>query len=105
VGTNLREALAADQRWTVFGLDRRAPREEFSEQYLERCDLLDYANLESIMRYIRPDHVVHLAAQSRVEPSIRDPIETYRLNVEATLNVMRACTAAKAGHRGASQLL
>lgn len=41
------------------------------------------------------DFVIHLAAQTSVPRSIKDPIETNRLNVEGTLNVLVAAREAK----------
>ena len=37
------------------------------------------------------DVVFHLAAFPRVEPSIYDPIRAHRINVNGTLNVLKAC--------------
>tara|TARA_R100000315_G_C5227948_1_gene138980 strand:+ start:618 stop:1562 length:945 start_codon:yes stop_codon:yes gene_type:complete len=37
------------------------------------------------------DVVFHLAAFPRVEPSIDDPIRAHRINVNGTLNVLKAC--------------
>tara|TARA_Y100000593_G_C4288048_1_gene326660 strand:+ start:425 stop:1303 length:879 start_codon:yes stop_codon:yes gene_type:complete len=37
------------------------------------------------------DVVFHLAAFPRVEPSIQDPIKANRINVDGTLNVLKAC--------------
>jgi len=37
------------------------------------------------------DVVFHLAAFPRVEPSIKDPIHSHNVNVNGTLNVLKAC--------------
>ena len=37
------------------------------------------------------DVVFHLAAFARVEPSIQDPIKSNRINVNGTLNLLKAC--------------
>ena len=37
------------------------------------------------------DVVFHFAAFPRVEPSIKDPIKSHRINVNGTLNVLKAC--------------
>src|SRR5580693_6136150 len=39
--------------------------------------------------------VIHLAAQVSVPRSVKDPIETNRVNVEGTLNVLTAARDAK----------
>jgi nucleoside-diphosphate-sugar epimerase len=43
----------------------------------------------------RVDCVIHLAAQTSVPRSVKDPIETNRINVEGTLNVLVAAREAK----------
>lgn len=99
IGSHLRRHFSATKAdWTVFGIDRRAPTEEFPGQYLDRCNLLDEKNLHEVVRYIEPDAIIHLAAQSRVEPSVRDPLDTYEQNVEASLNVMRVAAKVRVPH-------
>lgn len=88
----MREFLASRDGYDVLSLDRVAPRERFGgSEVHERCDLLFKPKVEGLLRWYRPDAVLHFAAQARVDPSIVDPLGTYELNVEATLNVMRAC--------------
>jgi nucleoside-diphosphate-sugar epimerase len=48
-------------------------------------------NLEAVRRACRgADHVIHLAAQTSVPRSVKDPIETNEINVNGTLNVLVA---------------
>lgn len=42
------------------------------------------------------DYVVHLAARTSVPRSVKDPIETNRVNIDGTLNVLVAARDAKA---------
>jgi UDP-glucose 4-epimerase len=52
----------------------------------------DITNLQSIINATRKQHyVVHLAARISVEDSIRNPSETFRVNVDGTKNVLEAC--------------
>ena len=53
-------------------------------------DITDYMNLEQVFTDHKPDIVFHLAAQSLVRPSYRDPKRTYETNVMGTLNVLEA---------------
>src|SRR5208337_2635005 len=41
------------------------------------------------------DYVVHLAARTSVPQSVKDPIETNRVNIDGTLNVLVAARDAK----------
>ena len=47
----------------------------------------------------RPEIVIHMAAQSLVRQSYRDPVETYQTNVMGTVHVLEAarrCQSVKA---------
>ena len=56
-------------------------------------DLLDAQGVEVAIAAIRPDAVVHLAAQSFVPESFRDPLQTYRVNFIGTHNLLSALKA------------
>ncbi|HEY1039544.1 MAG TPA: CDP-glucose 4,6-dehydratase [Bacteroidia bacterium] len=51
-------------------------------------DVRDRKLLETVFSKVKPDIVFHLAAQSLVRESYRDPIYTYETNVMGTLNVL-----------------
>ena len=55
-----------------------------------RCDIRDLANLKSHFATIKPDVVIHLAAQALVRESYRYPISTFETNVIGTINVLQA---------------
>ena len=50
-----------------------------------------------VKRVKRVDRVVHLAALTSVQQSIRDPVLTTEVNVVGTLNVLKAAKTLKAG--------
>src|SRR5580704_2203375 len=53
-------------------------------------------NLEALAEACRGvERVIHLAAQTSVPRSVKDPIETNRINVEGTLHVLVAARDAK----------
>lgn len=65
----------------------------------EFLDIRDGEPLRSFVQDIQPEVVFHLAAQSLVLESYRNPVETYATNVLGTLNVLeavRATTSVKA---------
>lgn len=76
------EAMGDD----VIGLDRSGP---------EQFDVTDTASVRDTIKELGPDVVYHLAALSHVGQSWDAPNLTMRVNVEGTLNVLRACTAAR----------
>jgi CDP-glucose 4,6-dehydratase len=55
-----------------------------------RGDVTDWDAVEAAFRAARPEIVFHLAAQSLVRPSYRDPVTTYATNVMGTVHVLEA---------------
>lgn len=53
-------------------------------------DIRDLPNVEKTLRDFAPEIVFHLAAQSLVRRSYREPAETYATNVIGTVNVLEA---------------
>ena len=53
-------------------------------------DILDVASLQEAFKQFQPEIVFHLAAQSLVQYSYKNPVETYQTNVMGTLNVLEA---------------
>lgn len=56
-----------------------------------RADLRDSSVVKKIIATSRPEIVFHLAAQSLVRRSYRDPIGTWSTNVMGTVNLLEAC--------------
>lgn len=55
-----------------------------------RADICDYEAVSAIMARHRADGVIHLAAESHVDRSIRDPLAFARTNVMGTLTLLQA---------------
>ena len=53
-------------------------------------DIRDYDTLLSVIRSIKPDIIIHMAAQAIVRKSYKDPVETYAVNVMGTVNLFEA---------------
>jgi UDP-N-acetylglucosamine/UDP-N-acetyl-alpha-D-glucosaminouronate 4-epimerase len=54
------------------------------------------ADLEAVRKAMQEaDYVLHLAARTSVPRSVKDPLETNRINVDGTLNVLVAARDAK----------
>jgi UDP-glucose 4-epimerase len=84
------DVLALDDLST--GHERNLP--EAAE--LERLDIVDHERLAGVVSSFRPDVVCHLAAQSSVTVSVREPRRDLAVNVEGTLNVCEASRAVRA---------
>lgn len=67
---------------------------ELSAPSLEELDVCDAEALEAHARSFRPDAIVHLAAQSSVTASTREPRGDYRVNFGGTLALLRAAERA-----------
>ena len=53
-------------------------------------DIRDLPSFEKTLREFQPEIVFHLAAQSLVRKSYREPVETYTTNVIGTINILEA---------------
>ena len=54
------------------------------------CDIRDADKLKALVQEIQPEVVFHLAAQSLVRPSYKDPLGTLDTNVMGTANMLNA---------------
>ena len=53
-------------------------------------DVRDLAHLQQIMDEVKPEIVIHMAAQPIVRESYKDPVYTYETNVMGTVNILEA---------------
>lgn len=59
------------------------------------ADIREFKSVTAVMEEARPEIVFHLAAQSLVRRSYREPIETYATNVMGTVHVLAAASGVK----------
>src|SRR5215210_1549501 len=60
---------------------------------LEEIDIRDAEQVSDVVGRTKPDVIFHLAAQIDVRKSVSDPANDARINVEGTVNVLRAAQA------------
>jgi len=53
-------------------------------------DVRDPAAVDAAMRLARPEVVLHLAGLTQLQRSLRDPVDTYNINVMGTVHVLDA---------------
>ncbi|MCC7018485.1 MAG: GDP-mannose 4,6-dehydratase [Ardenticatenales bacterium] len=99
VGRHLAAELAAMTPWRLWGTTWRAdaappPVDQPVEPVA--VDLRDPAAVVELFEALRPDIVFHLAAQSFVPDSWRDPWGTFETNVRMQLNVLQAAREQRA---------
>ena len=54
-------------------------------------DVTDAALVHDVVAEVKPQIVIHMAAQALVRDSYRDPLRTYATNVMGTANLLAAC--------------
>ena len=64
--------------------------EDCPNYVFERADICDFDRVREIMRKYSIDGVIHLAAESHVDRSIKDPFTFARTNVMGTLSLLQA---------------
>ncbi|GAA5131342.1 GDP-mannose 4,6-dehydratase [Luteolibacter yonseiensis] len=86
--------LARSQGHEVYGIARSSATSRMAvveEENVLRCDILDRDALERLIARIKPDLVVHMAAQAYNGISWDMEDMTHLTNYTGTLNVLRAC--------------
>ena len=92
IGSNIvDELIRRDHQVIVIDNESAEENDRFywndkSENY--KYDICDYEKIEPLFEDI--DWVFHLAAQSRIQPAVKNPIKTVRVNCEGTTNILQA---------------
>ena len=55
-----------------------------------KMDIRDLKKLKKIIKKYKPDFVFHLAAQSLVKESYKNPVQTFTTNIVGTLNILES---------------
>ena len=96
IGSHLVDRLLADAH-TVCVIDDLSTGSSTNvspQARLHRLDICDWDSLQGVVAAVRPDVVFHIAAQTDVRRSIREPDFDARVNVVGGVNVLRAAAAA-----------
>ncbi|RLE61008.1 MAG: GDP-mannose 4,6 dehydratase [Thermoprotei archaeon] len=99
VGPHLAERLL-ELGYEVYGLVRRRANFSIPQRLVEtglankvkliEGDVMDLTNLISAIKNVEPNLVYHLAAQTFVPKSFKDPLETFMINSLGTQNILEA---------------
>jgi len=93
IGSNTVEELVRRGHGVVVLDDLSSGKEENLAEVRSKITLLkgSVTDLEAVQKaMIQAEYVVHLAARTSVPRSVKDPLDTNRINVEGTLNVLVA---------------
>ncbi|MGL5081573.1 MAG: SDR family oxidoreductase [Microcoleaceae cyanobacterium] len=80
----------AQARWQVYGT-YHAHRVEYSGVNFVRVNLTDVQALKDLFNTLKPDAVIHAAAQSKPNFCQLHPDETYLVNVMAAIQIAELC--------------
>ena len=69
-----------------------------------KMDICDFEGVLALMREEKVDGVIHLAAESHVDRSIKDPFTFAQTNVIGTLSMLQAAKAYWESHQGSLHL-
>lgn len=81
--------LLYQNKYSIYCLDKTKPKffNKIKRKKFIKCNLLDQKKLRKIFKKIKPDLVIHLAAQSTVNEKIKW-VDYYENNVKATKNIL-----------------
>ena len=104
VGKYLIDHLRNDRKWSV--CVTKLPEEVLDAGSISAIDpagitvvdldILDQAAIRTVLQNERPDYIFHLAAQSSVAVSWRNPALTVDVNVKGTVNLLEAIRESEA---------
>ena len=81
--------LTLKKNFEVFGIDRNTPKIKELKKNFYKIDLNQYKKLENFLVNLKPDLVIHLAAQSTID-FIGNKKSYIKNNIEATKNLLSA---------------
>ncbi|MFK7809524.1 MAG: NAD(P)-dependent oxidoreductase [Saprospiraceae bacterium] len=78
--------------WNIIGTYHKNPKGIFPGTKAIPLNLLDSTAIESIIQKVKPDAVLHLAANSSTGFCEKHPAQSYKINVIASANLAEICT-------------
>lgn len=90
VGDYLVDHLINDYKWTVAATKLESERIEKDNIAIYNLDILNKDDILDILNEFRPDYIFHLAAQSSVSLSWKNPSLTIDVNIKGSVNVLDA---------------
>src|SRR4051812_31018592 len=90
VRTTPHEVVVLDKLTYAGNLDNLAPVARNSRFRFLRADIVDTGKMREVVGSIRPDVIMHLAAESHVDRSIDGPAQFIQANVVGTFSLLQA---------------
>jgi len=92
-GRHLATLLEESNIGIVYGLSRKIPQYLTVEHpgiICKSCDLMDYNSVMETMKDIKPDYIFHLAADSSVASSWKNPTKMITNNIVSQINLFES---------------
>jgi len=90
VGSYLIDHLKQDCGWTVYVTKLENEVIERTDIEVFNLNILEKGSVSALLNRTRPDYIFHLAAQSSVSLSWKNPTLTIDVNIKGTVNVLEA---------------
>lgn len=88
VGPYLVRHLTDDLGWEVTVTKTEKEQLELDNVSIVNLDILDSQQIDNVLDSVRPDYIFHLAAQSSVAVSWKNPGLTVDINIKGSVNVL-----------------
>ncbi len=105
VGSHFTEYFLSMKNVEVSGIERwKASTENIAHlkhkiKLYDECDINDIVSMREILKKVKPDFIIHLAAQSFVPTSWTAPAETIKTNMIGEVNLFEALRSLKLNPR------
>ena len=105
VGSHFTEYFLAKKDIEIYGIERwKASTENIAHlkdkiKLYDECDINDIVSMRDILKKVKPDFIIHLAAQSFVPTSWTAPAETVKTNMIGEVNLFEALRSLKLNPR------
>ena len=100
IGGTLIRKLLKEKDWIVYNMDQMGYASDLSwikdaedyklRHFFLKIDLRNKELLETLVKDISPDLIIHLAAESHVDRSIDNPLNFIESNIIGTFNLLEA---------------
>ena len=88
VGSYLIQHLSDTYDWEIHATKLSSETFDASDIRIHDLDIMNTVEIEILLNKLRPDYIFHLAAQSSVALSWKNPALTVDINIKGTLNIL-----------------
>lgn len=88
VGSYLIQHLAETYDWEIHATKLPAESLNFSSISVHNLNILEPSEILNLLEQVKPEYIFHLAAQSSVALSWKNPALTVDINIKGTLNIL-----------------